>query len=43
MSTVVMIQESLPHIWFHRKTFKAQKILLYQWLLMGCLVWLLPV
>jgi hypothetical protein len=37
-STVVLIQESLPHEWFRRNSFVAQKVLLFQWLIMGCLL-----
>ncbi len=38
MSFVVMIQESLPYRWFRRECFHGQKIILFQWLLIGSLV-----
>ncbi len=38
ISIAVMIQESLPYHWFTRRSFLAQKTLLYQWLLLGCII-----
>jgi hypothetical protein len=38
MSTVVLIQESLPHEWFKRNSYGSQKILFLQWLVFGCLL-----
>ncbi len=38
VSTAAMIQESLPTQWFHRESFSARGFLMFQWLLLACLL-----